>query len=816
MVKVSVFLKIGEGGSTLQSLPAFISKEVLQRITSTCIVSRGVDKDHGKVVTDDVSVFLKIGEGGSTLPPLPAFITKEVLQRITSTCIASRGVDKDHGEVAITDRLSVCGPSPWSKSVPLSGMYVDHFSSKNQIAMCNTYTHGGGDVWYPSPSGLLMHWRPTKRFTCPSHGDPLFIRASCIHSINRCYNGSLVAFLAKEDIGWRLGIVCQLHYLDEGGGPDGDGWIGLWKWKREHSNKESNQFTPQLMHSQSWGELLTHMEYDKFPLQDIQLYYLNQIKGPVPLGLSIPQDTRNQVDGGIQSSPGGPDLWSMDAAQLEAAQAHNESSTHISFDQFKIDKGDSPCPNLLVTNRMKTGSKGRKKQDHIRSRLDENSDAYQWHHGAPSKIPAKSHMCLVVVVKDKSGADILPDQAGLVPSSMSKTLNYGSIVSANNKQSSVQPFFCMSPAANKQLCDKYREGMPLGKNPDEEIDEILSRHASGNVHTLFSTDKVHPPCPIHYHGFTRIFAGKDTPPTDKSFFVCKDIPLHTIYFKFVESRKYCQYPPLSIGFHDYTFHKLKIQPSFVRIIKSALGSRGSYAGGRCTNIHEGHLSFVGPRKVGRMNQPTVQEGPKEKLYWYHKEQNDHRFLPFVVSLVTSLGGATSVAPYHFYRHLNQLYQHVNSTDTRLKFCPRVILTVDFYNSCHTDKNDLDPKETKQMVTRLKDILTIFDQLVANGLKVMKSRTNEAVKSLEHLMYWGFCLPTTCCYQYLFKTTAPVEIYQWFMCPGLGTTYRIRNYWVHIMLGGLFSHCTSAPIYIVDNKAYFGKCPAVTMFAWGGT
>ena len=136
-------------------------------------------------------------------------------------------------------------------------------------------------------------------------------------------------------------------------------------------------------------------------------------------------------------------------------------------------------------------------------------------------------------------------------------------------------------------------------------------------------------------------------------------------------------PPLSIGFHDSSFHQLKIQPSFVRIIKRALGSRGSYAGGRCTHIHKGHLSFVGPRKVGRMNQPTVQEGPNEKSYWYHKEKNDHQFLPFVVSLVTILGGATSVAPHHFYWHFNQLYPHVNSTETRLKFCPRVILTVDF-------------------------------------------------------------------------------------------------------------------------------------------
>ena len=135
-----------------------------------------------------------------------------------------------------------------------------------------------------------------------------------------------------------------------------------------------------------------------------------------------------------------------------------------------------------------------------------------------------------------------------------------------------------------------------------------------------------------------------------------------------------------------------------------------------------------------MNQPTVQEGPKERSFLYHNQKNDHRFLSFVSSLVNLLGGATTVAPYYFYWHLNQLYNHMNSTATRSKFCPRGILTIDFYNSCHTNKNDLNEDESIQMVTRLKDIITVFDQLTKRGVKVMQSRMSEAVKSLAHLTY----------------------------------------------------------------------------------
>ena len=233
----------------------------------------------------DVSVFLNIGKGDPTLSPLHASISKEVLQIIASTRIASRAVDFDHRKVATTDRFTVYVPFPWPRSLPFSCMCDpgDHFLIQNQMSIVNTYTHGGGDVFYFTPSGLLMHFRATKRFTCPTDGHPLFLRASCTHTLKRCYNGSLDTFHTNKDIEWRLGIVNQLHYLDDGGGPDGDGTIWLWKWKGDPNNKEGcDQFTPQLMHAQSWEDLLNHMEYDKFCLQDIRLYYLNQSSSPIP------------------------------------------------------------------------------------------------------------------------------------------------------------------------------------------------------------------------------------------------------------------------------------------------------------------------------------------------------------------------------------------------------------------------------------------------------------------------------------------------------------------------------------------------------
>ena len=42
---------------------------------------------------------------------------------------------------------------------------------------------------------------------------------------------------------------------------------------------------------------------------------------------------------------------------------------------------------------------------------------------------------------------------------------------------------------------------------------------------------------------------------------------------------------------------------------------------------------------------------------------------------------------------------------------------------------------------------------------------------------------------------------------------LYEFWVHMMLAGLFGHFTSVPIYIVDDHTvYFERCPYVTMLA----
>ena len=120
-----------------------------------------VDEDQGGVDILD----RQIGENLLSTPVSgPPLCPDSVSLALFVTFQDSRSiVDEDQGGVDILDRqigdnllsTPVSGPPLCSESVKFG------FYAKNQIAFCETYTKGGGDVWYPTPSEELVHIRST-------------------------------------------------------------------------------------------------------------------------------------------------------------------------------------------------------------------------------------------------------------------------------------------------------------------------------------------------------------------------------------------------------------------------------------------------------------------------------------------------------------------------------------------------------------------------------------------------------------------------------------------------------------------------------
>jgi len=541
--------------------------------------------------------------------------------------------------------------------------------------------------------------------------------------------------------------------------------------------------------------------------------FFQQVRGPVPLGGSICPQTRNAVDGGVQSSRLGIDVWDIP----KPIYINNISKT---VQDYPIKPSMSGVEDLLVNNIT-----WRIKQKRKRFQIETcNSDVKEFNK-PPKKVFHHDHRALIVVVCTEDGSALDVSGSGITTQQLRDKLNFPSISSAKDLSSMLQHFYCFQEEDYDALCQAYPEGLQLqeGQKYEEQIDEVL-KHRSKSICSLISLDKIVPPEEIKngkYHCFVRQFAGDGAPDVDNTFITSHDIPGLQVNYKMARARDYYEHVPLSVGFFQSFCHSVQIQQSFIPILEKGLGRMGMYVGGRSVMNHRGGLSYVGPRKKGHMRQATVAEGPnepeigREHQFCFHRKGTDHKYWPFVHGLVNLLVGGTTLAAYHIYPHMAKLFPVSNSRLYRNKFCPSGILAINFCSSCHLDKSDDQKQFAGEMKERLRLVVNEFQRLRDSTVTFVAERYQQAANALKHILWWGVCLPTTCCYQYV-GLTSKIEVYQFFMCPGLGTTYRIKNYWVHLFLAGLFSHCTSVAIFIVDGRAYFGKCPTVTMFSWGGT
>jgi len=537
-----------------------------------------------------------------------------------------------------------------------------------------------------------------------------------------------------------------------------------------------------------------------------------QVRGPVPLGGSICPQTRNAVDGGVQSSRLGIDVWDIP----KPIYINNITKT---VQHYPIKPSMYGVEDLLVTNTTWRNMR-KKKKFKIESC---NIDVKEFNK-PPKKIFHHDHRGLIVVVCKEDGSTLDVIESGKTTQQLRDKLNLPSISLSNDLSSTLQHFYCFQEEDYDALCKAYPGGMQLqeGQNYDEQIDDVLKQR-SNSMSSLISLDKIVPPEEVkngRYHYFVRQFAGDGSPDVDNTFITSHNVHGLQVNYKMARAREYSEHVPLSAGFFQSCCHSVKIQQTFIPLLEKGLGRMGMYVGGRSVMNHRGGLSYVGPRKKGHMRQATVAEGPnepnvgQEHQFHFHRKGTDHKYWPFVHGFVNLLVGGTTLAAYYIYPHMAKLFPVSNSSLYRNKFCPSGILAIDFCSSCHLDKSDNQKQFVGEMKERLRLVVNEFQHLHESSVTIVAERYQQAANALKHILWWGVCLPTTCCYQYV-GLKSEIEVYQFFMCPGLGTTYRIKNYWVHSFLGGLFSHCTSAAIFIVDGRAYFGTCPKVTMFSWGG-
>ncbi|KAK1733488.1 hypothetical protein QTG54_015776 [Skeletonema marinoi] len=659
----------------------------------------------------------------------------------------------------------------------------------------------------------------------------VFIQSTCLTNLGASCVGVVAAIQLKENHPWKFCIVNCLHDFSK----NCIDVLEFFEWTGSLEENKDGSSCPACFHCNNWEDMKSHFTLKSYPCSEInQVFFLNQISGKAPLNGRIHNDVYNEVDGGIQCSMQGPDKWPI-------TKPNFVSNLGMSFDDFALKEGDTGHQDILVQRKYRTRTKKRKNSMKTLLSKEENKDALKFEE-PPNYIPRANRSGLVVVV-EVLGRPIKPLEAKKIPDALEATINFGSITTAEAPKNCTQRFYCLSSTQRDKLVSDYPNGIELSNNFEEEIDDVLSRYATHpnsqgittrrgkrqkqeksqvSSHELVSIGRLSKLVPENPEGdpldFVRIFGGDGAPTVDDTFQRIHHDGLE-INFKIANAREYSGYTPLSIGLFQSSFHQLRIQSSIIDKITACLGTSGLYPK-RLSNVSRGHNSYIGQRKSNKLSTPTVSEGPcsrksskpKESGFVFFRQSIKTLLFPFVLSLMNYLINSISIAPYYFFHHLAVLYPIRNNDHWHIRFCSIAIITIDFCCSCHVDSNDLEDWAKNDMINRLKKIIEQFSFLENAGVEMMMK--NHAIQSLKHIQWWGLCTPTSCCYQYV-KERNDITVYQWFMLPGLGLCYRIENYWIHIMLAALFSHCTSDAIYIKKGKAFFGKCDEVTMFAWGG-
>lgn len=480
---------------------------------------------------------------------------------------------------------------------------------------------------------------------------------------------------------------------------------------------------------------------------------------------------------------------------------------------------DTGIVDLFASNNLRKYKKRRKASlNLIESHPCCNSDVLKFIRN-PKRIPKKDQQGLVLIVQSKDGRHLTKDEASKTPFILKDKICFGSLMSANDAKTMHQSFHCLSTDNYDTLSKEYKKGLKLQTNDIyQEVDCLLKSYSSG-VYEALCIDKL-AEAKSSYNHYARTFAGDGAPTPNDTFEVHKDLDDFLVFYKSVNARDYSEHSPMSMGFFSNKVHGVKILYDQSLLLLKSLGARGTYGGGRSVMKERGHLSYLFQRKCGTQRQPTIAEGPNDKSlqpeerYHYHRKTICHKWWPFAYKIMNFLVGTATTTAYYVYPHLAKFFPECNSPKYRQIFCPRGILALDFASSCHVDLNDLHEKYMDKIKTSLENVISGLEAMKTVDSSFILKKLAVAKNCLKHIMWWGVCSPTTCCYQYV-KSRNDIVVYQWFLCPGLGTVHRIKNYWVHLFLAGTFSHCTSAAIYIVDDKAYFGKCPHVVMFSWGG-
>lgn len=380
-------------------------------------------------------------------------------------------------------------------------------------------------------TNILKRYEIDGRYSIPDKGPVSFIQStSHSHFTHNCENHSIVYRETVSD-DWRYAIVESIFYLQDNNS-NGVIYLSEWTGILEYPG------LPKLFKCKTYDEMKTHLTRRCYDLDDIELVFVNQIRGDTILNIPIDTRTRNSVDGGVQCLPTGSDIIDQSIILPNPRRSH----MNYSWEKELLSSSHIGLPDLLVSNqdsnaRRRHGKRKRK----ILVIPDEIKKTYpfllRWLKG-PKKIPRHEHKCRIIVSRSLQGEFISSSDTTAIPKADKGKFYLPILSTFEDTKTPLVQFKRVTPKSLSSFQKRHPKGIPI-----KDIGTIFSKQISTS---LLCTEKLK--SEDNFHGYTKVFAGKSAPPIDDSFDVI-DVPDcdRKVYSKIVPARSLHNYVALSIG-----------------------------------------------------------------------------------------------------------------------------------------------------------------------------------------------------------------------------------------------------------------------------
>ncbi len=690
-------------------------------------------------------------------------------------------------------------PTATKPNSPSSDSTEQSTISKQLTNLCDVIEDGVGSrcgqrivCQVQSGTGRLL-WRVV-RHRCSLVNHPTAVTfIECTQHIvsnrNRDSNGCLIAFTdGSGDM--HLGILGSNVMNNRQ--PVGTSTAFIYVWNGPNIEHEG-VITPALFlaeNNQEKYNLLSQrvIQYDKSSA--FTFIYLNQVYGSPPFGGSLSHGIVNSVDGKLQCSPEGPDIFTG-----FFSRHHQSNPVKSSNVLTQSHTGTTP---IIIEN--KKGLEKWRKRLRIEASTY-NQNASLWNR-APRKIICRNETTSVAVVRKLNGEDISRSDCLSLPFALRGKYFIPNPLDFIGKEI-VQRFYVIGDEMIQSLRVKFHFGVPL-----QDVDECLSSICEMSIDTVCINDcnswNNHP----QYQFFSHIYGGRSVPSIENSMQKSVELFDVTVEYGMCQYSRLSMYQSLSVSLIDPTMQRKVLSMMDVELTNNAYGKRGMYPDrNRCRCI--GHCTYVGNKISSSQSQVTPTEGPGMRdRYRLYRQYVDSRYSMAANKLISDLGHTISMGSKVFMKPYslidNDPLDHMNK-------CRLGIWTIDFANHSHIDSCDMMTDDQKARLLNAASEIRQFPRNIYHELK----RLNYFTHFVED---FGLSNPTKCAYQFVpFRGKSvddDVVVIQSFMMLGIGMSLRLKSFLSHIFHSGCYQHNTSIPLFLQSGKVYMFTHPDVRIAAWG--